>query len=150
MPFVDVKLADVELEKPQPLPDGKYTYQLNPGSEYRINKFTGIEELNVSATVTEGDNQGRVSFFKYPDPTHIGQNGKPFAFSAQALKKLEIALGVDANPGEDSADYLNRVATNYPARFSGVVAPGKPYKDKTTGADVTKSEFQIFAVGPAA
>lgn len=150
MPFVDVKLADVELEKPQPLPDGDYVFQLNPGAEYRNNKFTGVEELNVSATVVEGESQGRVAFFKYPDPTHIGKDGKPWAFSAQAMKKLEIALGVDANPGEDSADYFNRVATNYPARFSGKVAPGKTYKDKNTGEDVSKSEFQIFSVGPAA
>jgi len=146
MPFVDVKLADVELEK-RTIDLGTYTFQLLPGAEYRKNKFSDVEELNVSAAVAEGDSSGKRIWFTYPDPTATSKNGKSFAWSAQALKKLEIALGTDALPGEDSATYLNRVASSAAARFKGTVSPSRYIRDGETDP---RPEFNVFSVGPAA
>lgn len=147
MAFVDVVLADVELESTG-IPVGAYVFQLLPGAVYRQGKYSGQEELAVSAAVTEGDSKGRVAFFAYPDPTLQSKNGKSQAWSAQALKKLEISLGVDALEGEDPATYLNRVASNNAARFSGEII-GETYKDKN-GAEQSRTKFAIFKVGPAA
>lgn len=147
MPFVDVKLSDVELEKPSPLGLGTYVFQLLPGAEYRKNKFNDIEELNVSAAVAEGDHSGKRIWFTYPDPTATSTKGKSLAWSAQALKKLEIALGTDALPGEDSATYLNRVASSAAARFTGTVTPSRMIRE---GEKEPRPEFNVFSVSPAA
>lgn len=146
MPFVDVVLSDIQLESTT-IPVGKYVFQLNPGAEYRTGKFSGCEELAVSATVAEGDSAGRVAFWAYPDPTVQSKNGKSQAWSAQALKKLEVSLGEDALPGEDPASFLNRVASNNAARFSGEIIENKYMKD---GKEETTTKFAIFKVGPAA
>jgi hypothetical protein len=72
-------------------------------------------------------------------------------WSAQALKKLEISLGQDALPGEDTAAYLNRIATNGNARVVAPLLPGKTYTDKKTGLERTEDpKFGIFDVQPAA
>lgn len=140
-------MSDVEIEKPAPLPLGTYVFQLLPGAEYRQNKFNGLEELNVSAAVAEGDHSGRRIFFSYPDPTATSSKGKSLAWSAQALKKLEIALGQDALPGEDPQTYLNRVSANGNARFTGTVSPSKYIKE---GETEPRPEFNVFSVSPAA
>ena len=146
MPFIDVKLADVELEKPAGLPAGKYVFQLLPGAEVRNNKFTNNEELNVSAAVAEGDSAGRRIFLTYPDPTSVSKNGKPMAWSAQALKKLEISLGVDSLPGENAAEYLNRVASRH-GRFTITLGLDGYIKEGETEARIVP---KLFTVGPAA
>lgn len=158
MPFVDVKLSDVELEKPAPIPVGQYVFQLNPGAQLRINKYNGIEELNLSASVADGDFAGRRVFWNYPDPTAVSKNGKPMTWSSQAMKKLEIALGADALPGENTVEYFNRVASNGAARFGATLA-GETRKDVNTGEYVPfvrtgetepRAVFSIFSVVPAA
>lgn len=153
MPFVEVALADVEIEKPQALPLGDYTWQVQPGAEYRESKYakdnTGqpLQELNVRFDIADGDFAGRVMFVHYPDPTAISEKGKSLKWSAQALKKLEIALGTDALPGEDPARYLNRVATSGSNRFGASIVPGRYIKQ---GATEAEPEFGIFSVHPAA
>ena len=151
MAFVDVKLSDVELEKLASIPQGTYTFKLQPGAAYQTNKFNNVQELNVRFDVSEGDYAGRPVFVRYPDPTAIiqkGKNaGKPMSFSAQALKRLEIALGEDALPGEDTATYLNRVATSGNTLITGTMIDASYEKD---GKKVEKVEFGIFTVGPAA
>lgn len=147
MPFVDVKLSDVELEKPNPVPVGTYVFLLLPGAEYRQNKFNSIEELNVSAAVAEGEHQGRRIFWSYPDPTAISSKGKSLAWSAQALKKFELSLGVDALPGEDPQTYLNRVASSGNARFTGTIQPSRFIREGETEG---RPEFNVFSVSPAA
>ena len=146
MGFVDLKLSDIELEK-RGLGLGTYIFQLLPGTETRQNKFTGTEELNVSAAVAEGDDKGKRVWFTYPDPTVLSKNGKSMAWSAQALKKLEIALGTDALPGEDPATYLNRVASSEAARFKATVSPSRYIRDGETDP---RPEFNVFSVSPAA
>lgn len=149
MGFTEVVLADIELEKKDfSIPAGTYTFSLLPGAEYRTNKFTGIEELNLSFAVTDGDYAGRRVFQSYPDPTAIAKkSGKPMTWSQQALKKLQVVIGIDPNPGETPADYFNRAALTGNARFTGVMAPGNYIPD---GATEPKIEFNIFQVSPAA
>ena len=151
MPFTDVVLSDIELEKPPSIPLGTYKFKLQPGAQYRTNKYNGVEELNVRFDVAEGDFAGRPVFVNYPDPTAIiktGKNaGKPMAFSAQALKRLEIALGEDSQPGETPADYLNRVATTANSLITAQMIDASYVKDGKTGAKV---DFGIFSVSPAA
>lgn len=159
MPFVEVKLSDVALEKPSPVPVGDYVFQLRPGATWKENKFNQIQELNMAASVAEGDFAGRVVFWRYPDPAGDPANGivaKPW--SAQAMKKLEISLGVDSNEGEGAAEYFNRVALNSVARFSGSLVP-ETRKNKETGEyepyvregeTEPRAVFNIFSVGAAA
>ena len=159
MGFVDIKLSDVKLEKPAGPPAGKYVFQLMPGAEVRVNKFTGSEELNLSASITEGEFAGRRVFWTYPDPQAVGKNsGKPFTWSLQAMKKLEISLGLDAFDGESYTDYFNRAAQSNNNRFGGSLVP-ETRKDKETGEYVPfirtgetepKNVFSIFTVHAAA
>jgi hypothetical protein len=151
MSWENVVLADVKIEKPSPVPAGSYTFTLQPGASYRSNPYNGVTELNVRFDVTGGDHSGRPVFVSYPDPTALNKEGKPMSWSAQALKKLEIAIGQDSLPGEDTAAYLNRVALNGNARITASLLPGKTYIDKKTGAErVEDPKFSIFDVNPAA
>jgi hypothetical protein len=152
MGFETLVLADVKLEKPVPVPAGQgYVFQLQPGAEYRLNPFTKVEELNVRFDVAEGEFAGRPVFVAYPDPTTLNKQGKPMSWSAQALKKLEVSLGTDALPGEDTATYLNRVALNGHARITADIQPGNEYTDNKTGEKKTGDpRFAIFTVSPAA
>lgn len=152
MGFETVILADVKIEKPAPVPAGLgYTFQLQPGASYRDNPYNKIQELNVRFDVTEGDFAGRPVFVSYPDPSALNKSGKPMSWSAQALKKLEVALGSDSLPGEDPATYLNRVALNEHSRIKADILPGKSYKDSKTGEDREGDPtFGIFTVSPAA
>lgn len=151
MGFIEVKLDEVQLEqKDFSVPAGTYVFQVRPGAEVRTNKFTGIEELNLGFTIAEGDLAGRVVWQSYPDPSAITQKGKnagkPMTWSAQALKKLSVVLGIDPLPGENSVDYFNRVALDN-ARFTGKMQAGNYIPE---GDTEPKVEFAIFDVKPAA
>jgi|ERR1035437_815758 hypothetical protein len=159
MGWETVSLADTKIEKPAPVPAGRYIFTLQPGASYRSNPYNQVQELNIRFDVTEGEFAGRPVFVSYPDPTSISKDkvaadgtitpGKPMTWSAQALKKLEISLGVDSLPGEDTAAYFNRVAMNGNARIIAPMVPGKSYiKDGITKIEDPK--FGIFDVQPAA
>ncbi len=151
MGWETVSLADTKIEKPAPVPAGNYIFTLQPGASYRQNPYNNIAELNVRFDVSEGEHAGRPVFVSYPDPTALNREGKPMSWSAQALKKLEISLGVDSLPGEDTAAYLNRVAVNGNARITAPLLPGKVYVNKKTGLEATEDpKFGIFQVEPAA
>lgn len=151
MSWENVTLNEIKIEKPAPVPVGHYVFTLQPGASYRENPYNKVTELNVRFDVTEGEHAGRPVFVSYPDPTALNQAGKPMSWSAQALKKLEIAIGQDSLPGEDTAAYLNRVALNGNARITASLIPGKVYTDKKTGAERTEDpKFSIFDVQPAA
>ena len=158
MPFVDLRLDEVKIEKPAAVPAGDYTWQLLPGALVRINKYTEQEELNVSAAIAEGEFAGRRAFWNYPDPTAVSKTGKPMTWSAQALKKLELSLGIDVLPGENAADYLNRVANSNNNRF-GAALVAETRKDATSGEYVPfirtgetepRTVLSIFSVHAAA
>jgi hypothetical protein len=147
MGFVDVKVSDIVLEKPAPVPIGDYVFQLQPGAEYRTNPNTNIEELNVRFDVVEGDFAGRPVFVNYPDPTATTKEGKSLKWSGQALKKLEVALGTDSLPGEDPKTYLNRVASSACARIRASMLDNTYVKN---GQTVSNTHFGIFTVSPSA
>lgn len=122
------------------LPEGDYTFKLS-GAKYAANSPGRIE---ANATVaTEGDFTGRKVFFSYPDPSGFDAKGKSMDWSAKALKRLEIALGVDATPGQDPVEYLNGAAV-----AGGTFAA--PVVHKTSDEYPTKAEVVIFKVRPAA
>lgn len=108
MAWTDVNLKDVVVEKPDfpEIPLGTYTFELLPGA--KMDDYNGVSVS--AAVVTEGESRGRRAFFSFPDPTSLSQAGKPKSWSIQALKKFEVALGVEANDGESPTEYLNRAA----------------------------------------
>ena len=147
-----VKLSDIQIEKGQfsPIPAGEYTFQLVPGASFRTRQFpdgNSVTELNVQAAIAEGEMKGRRVFFNYPDPASTNRDGKPKTWSKQALKKLEITLGVDAFEDEAPDTYLNRVATSGVARFAGTLQAGKYIKPGNTEAE---AELNLWSVKPAA
>ena len=148
MSWNDVLLADVKPEEKSyaQIPSGDYTFELQPGAKVRVNNF-GTEEIVAAASIAEGDQAGRWVFLQYPDPNSTNKDGKKQVWSSQALKKLEMALGTDALPGENSVDYLNRVAGNGHSRFKGTIAPSNKIRN---GETEPRSEFKLFSVAPAA
>jgi len=152
MGFETVLASEVKIEKNIP-PVGKYVFQLVPYVDERPNRNTGVMELNLSAAVAEGEHAGKRVFWAYPDPEAIqkqGKNaGKPMSFSAQAMKKLEIALGVDSLPGETFPEYFRRVSVNGAARFGASIDANK-YLDKSGNQVEGDPRFNIFSVEAAA
>jgi len=129
LPWNDVKLADVSVETFPEIPTGSYTFTLLPGAITRVNKF-GTEELVASAAIAEGPEAGRRVFLQYPDPNSINETtGKKAVWSAQALKKLELALGTDQDPAETPVEYLNRIASNGHSTFRMSIGPNKNGKN---------------------
>jgi hypothetical protein len=147
MGFETVVVADVKLEKNIPSP-GEYVFQLMPGANERPNKFNGVNELHLSAAVAEGDQAGKRIFWQYPDPTATDKSGKPMAWSSQAMKKLQLCLGIDELPGETFPEYFRRVSANGAARFGATVDKNIYVKD---GKEVEGDpKFNIFSVKAAA
>jgi len=143
--WTDVNLADVKPEGFDPIPEGTYTFSLLPTATLRDRN--GVQELNVSASITNGDFTGRRVFFSYPDPTSTDSKGKKRSWSAQALKKLEIALGTEITEGESPVEYLNRVASNGHGTFQATLAKGTYIPE---GATEPRVEFKLFSVQPSA
>ena len=157
MSFVELRLDEVKIEKPKQVPAGDYTWQLLPVAQVRINKYTEQEELNLSAAIAEGDYAGRREFWNYPDPTQVSKKGKSLAWSAQAMKKLELALGLDALPGESAVDFFNRAAQSGANRF-GASLVDETRKDPATnkyvpfihtGETEPRTVLSIFSVHAA-
>jgi len=108
---IDLKDVSTQVEL---LPAGVYTFELSPGA-----KYDDKGAIRASATVNgHGEFTGKRVFFSYPDPESISSKGKVNSWSAVALKRLEQAIGIEINPGEDKVEYLNRVAGNH---FQGTV-----------------------------
>lgn len=149
MGWSDVKLADVKVEDTQ-FPDiiaGTYTMTLQPGAHTRVNKF-GTEELVIAAEIQDGPSAGRWTFLQYPDPTSVNETtGKAASWSAQALKKLEAALGIEQEETETPVEFLNRVANNGHAKFSLTFGPAKKIR---IGETEPRIQPQLFSVAPAA
>jgi len=146
--WTDIKLAEVKPESDFPeIPFGTYVFSLLPGATTRVNNF-GTEELVVSAAIAEGPQAGRRTFLQYPDPLSTNsQTGKKATWSAQALKKLELALGTDQNEGESVTEYLNRVASNGHSHFQMDIGPAKKIR---TGETEPRAVPLLFSVAAAA
>ena len=116
------------------VPAQEYVFSLG-GAKYGESDPNRIE-VNASI-VTEGDFTGRKIFWSYPDPS------KPKCeWAPKALKRLEMALGVDAEPMEDPVTYLNRAAGSH---FSGEV-----YHRPATNDYPARAELKLNSVKPAA
>lgn len=140
LPWESIKLADISATDFPEIPTGTYTFSLLPGASTRINKFQ-TEELVVSAAITDGPEAGRRVFLQYPDPESVNsETGKKATWSAQALKKLEIALGIDQAEGETPVEFLNRVAGNGHSTFQLTIGPNP--KNGKIGPN-------LFSVAPA-
>jgi len=150
--WANVKLSDIQIEKSgfAPLPEGEVVLQLLPGAEYKTKTFNDgntVTDLDVQAAIAEGDNRGRRVFIRFPDSTSTNKEGKIKSWSTQALKKLQVCLGVDPFEGETPAAYLNRVATTGAARFGATLKKGKFIKTGNTEPEV---EVGLFSFKPAA
>lgn len=132
---VDLKSVSVTLE---PVAIGDYVFQLNAGTKRSDNDPDKIE---CSATVAEGQFAGRRIYFSYPSPQR-------FDWAPRVLKRLVMALGVDANEGEHPVDLLNRAVSELGgnARFMAPVKDGKTSEAYPT----PKRELDIFKVRAAA
>lgn len=104
------------------IPEKMFTWELLPGATYDERDHGRI---NVSAAiVNDGEFSGRKIFFSYPDPEGVSpRSGKKQDWSAIALKRLEQAIGVDYEAGEDPVHFLNRAAGS---RFMSGVQHSKP------------------------
>jgi len=131
--------SDIDLSTVNPafdiVAEGEYVFQLG-GAKWGENDPARVE---ANATiVSEGDQAGRKIFFSYPDPT------KPRCeWSPKALKRLEVAMGEDALPGEDPVTYLNRAAGS---KFGGRVKHGKTSEEYPN----PRAELNLNSVKPAA
>jgi len=133
--------ANLDLSKINPnletIPEGTYVYTLAGG------KFGKDNRVEVSARIaTEGDFTGRTMYFSFPDPESINSKGKPNDWSLKAFKRLEMALGVDQQAGEDPVTYLNRAAGN---RFSARVKHSAATEDYPSRAEIVLYSFSVAA-----
>lgn len=121
------------------IPVKTYTWELLTGA-----KYDEKGRLIVSAAVVnDGEFTGRRLTFSFPDPTSFDRNGKKNEWSGKMLKRLENAIGIECEDGEDPSAYLNRVAGN---RFSAPVKQGKTSEEYPT----PRNELDIFNFKPAA
>lgn len=119
------------------IPEGKYTLELAPGA-----KFLETGALKTSASVVnDGEFTGKRVFFSYPNPEGASSQGKSFAWSKTAFKRLISAIGVDPEEGEAEDAYLNRVAGN---RFTGQI------RHRAQEGYPTQAELNLFNVSAAA
>ena len=118
------------------IPEGEYVFRLVRAALNPI-KNNAIECR--AAIASEGEFQGRQVFFSYSDPSVYAQSPK-------LVKRLEIALGIDAMPGEAPPDFLTRAAGMQPT-FGG-----KVYHDKWTpdGSDQPRvsAKLNLWSVKP--
>jgi hypothetical protein len=116
---------------------GSYVFALNAGAKYNERGA-----ILASATIeSDGEFKGKRMLFSYPDPESVSSEGKVQQWAGVALKRLEVALGVDTEEGEDPVAYLNRAAGN---KFAANVT----VKDDNTGTK--RSNIQLLNVKPAA
>lgn len=116
------------------IPAKQYTFELLVGAKYD-DRDPGRISANA-AIVNDGEFTGRRLFFSYPNP-EIKE------WSPKALKRLEQALGVDAQEGEDPVAYLNRAAGS---RFGAAVTHTVPNEEYPN----PRANLNIFSVKPAA
>ena len=130
MSWTSINLKEISAADLNLVPDGVYTFQLNPGAAY--NERGGI---NLSATIqTEGDVIGKRILFSYPDPAE-------YSWAPVALKRLAVVTGNDAEDNEDPVAFLNRISGSL---FSAKIVN----KDDKSG--VKRSNLQTLSVKPAA
>ena len=122
----------------KPIPAGNYTFTLLPSSNFDETK----QRLNIAVALAEGEFRGRRIFPTLPPAKSVSD------WPNQILKRIALATGVEFLPGEQAADYLNRVAVNGNSRFTGNLYQ-RAYKKKD-GSDGMSEELQLSSIGVAA
>lgn len=145
MGFETLSQSELKANTRPELPLGTYTFEL-AGANVRQNERQGWEELSLRFVVAEGEHAGVNVFGNYPDPAATSKNGKSMAVMGGALKKLEIALGMDAVTGESTLDYYKRVASQRP-RVQAQMVPERTIRQ---GETEPRPTFGIFTVAPSA
>ena len=110
------------------LPEKQFTFEILPGAKYDDRNPDTIS-LQVAVTA-DSEFSGRRVFLNY------------YADEAKALKRLEQAIGIDAESGEDSVAYLNRAAGG---RFQTSIKHSKPTEQYPN----PKAFLQKWTVKPA-
>lgn len=123
---IDLKSINPNLEL---IPERTFSWELLPGAKYDDRDPNTIS-INV-AVVSDGEFAGRRLFVNYKEGDE------------KALKRLEQAMGVDANEGEDPVAYLNRAAGG---RFAAAVK----HSQVTPEYPNPKAFLQKWNVRPAA
>lgn len=137
MSWTNIDFKSINPSTVDVIAEGVYKLQLNSGA-----KYNDRHSILASATVTQdGEFTGKRLLFSYPDPESTSQDGKVQDWAKIAFKRLEVAMGVDIEEGEDPVAYLNRAAGSY---FSGKVV----VKMDNTGTP--RSNLQLLNVKPAA
>lgn len=136
MSWENVELKDIN-PLPELIPEGKYTFQLL-GAE--LDQRDPSRLVVRAAIVTDGDFQGRRLIVDYPDPER-------YDWSLKALKRLEIAIGVDQAPGETVVGFLNRAVNS---RFQGTVYHDRSYTPEGETEPRVRARLRHFSVQPSA
>lgn len=137
MSWTNINFKEVNPATVDVIAEGIYKLQLNAGA-----KYNDSQSILASATIAQdGEFTGKRLLFSYPDPESTSRDGKVQDWSKIAFKRLEVAMGVDMEEGEDPVTYLNRAAGNY---FSGKVVV------KADANGTPRSNLQLLNVKPAA
>lgn len=136
MSWNNINLKEVSTQEFDLVPSGLYTFEVLPGAKF--NEQGAL--IGSLAIVSDGEFKGRRMFYSYPDPESMSNAGKVQSWSAVALKRFEQAIGIDANDGEDKAEYMNRVASSR-VQFPVVT------KEDSTGTK--RANLQLLNVKPA-
>jgi hypothetical protein len=131
---VDLSKVSITIE---PLAVGEYTFQLLPGAKRGAND---PERIELKAAVAEGEFAGRHVYFSYPSPS--------YDWVPRVMKRLVVALGVDAQENEHPVEYFNRVAGELggAAKFAAPIKEGRVSPEYPT----PRRELDIFKVRAAA
>lgn len=137
----NVKLKEVNPNM-EIVPVGTYTFGIGK-AEWNADT-PGRFSVRCSI-VSEGDFRNRSLFLNFNPPGAEGAKSQ----SAKVLKRLETALGIDMDEGEDPVAYCNRAAAAY-GRF---ITDVKHWTPKPTADDPEpnpKDQINGFKIRPAA
>ena len=132
----NINLKEINPAQLDVVAPGSYIFSLNAGA-----KYNDRDAILASANIeSDGEFRGKRMLFSYPNPESVSSEGKVQTWSSVALKRMEVALGIDCEDGEDPVTYLNRVAGS---KFAANVTVKE--------VDGTKrSNIQLLNVKPAA
>lgn len=117
------------------LPEGKYEFELLPGARY--SKWDP-DKIEAAGKTVGGEFPGRVKYFSYGDPKKVGD------WIRGVFVRLQRAMGVEMEPGEDPVAYLNREDV-VGGHFTAKVYHRMWDKD---GESQTKDDIKIGSIMP--
>lgn len=139
MSWETLNLAEIPLdEKPQPVPNGRYTLQVLGAEESKYRAGA----INVTTSIVdEGPYMGRRVFLDIP-------NVDEQAWAAKIVAQLFNALGTMPAPYSNPIDELNKLAGNGHSRFTADVTI-ETFK-RNDGTSGSKNKINTRSMQPAA